>query len=154
MTAFEPTRIFEALRVRNVDYVVIGAIAMAAHGVVRATTDVDIVPDTAPDNLERLAAAIADLGGAPHGEPETAVTVELLGRDANMRFDTEVGQLDVMCADRYRRVFRELRGRAERLEVDGAELIVASRNDLIILKAGSGRDRDLLDIGDLLASDE
>ena len=33
-------------------------------------------------------------------------------------------------------------------------MIVASRNDVIRLKAGTGRDRDLLDIGDLLAPEE
>jgi hypothetical protein len=38
--------------------------------------------------------------------------------------------------------------------VEGTSVRVASRNDLIRLKAGSGRDRDLLDIGDLLALEE
>lgn len=33
-------------------------------------------------------------------------------------------------------------------------MTVVSRNDLIRLKAATGRDRDLLDIGDLLALDE
>lgn len=33
-------------------------------------------------------------------------------------------------------------------------VVVASRNDLIRLQAGTGRDRDLLDIGDLIGLDE
>lgn len=40
------------------------------------------------------------------------------------------------------------------MEADRIPLRVASRNDLIRLKAGTGRDRDRLDIGDLLALDE
>ncbi len=52
----------------------------------------------------------------------------------------------------YRRLFEDLRALA--LEVDGTPIVVASRNDLIRLKAGTGRDRDLLDIGDLLALEE
>jgi hypothetical protein len=74
---------------------------------------VDLIAGPEPANLGRLADAISSLGGVPHGEPQTEVTAELLARDANMRFDTDAGQL-----------------------------------------AGSGRDRDLLDMGDLLALDE
>jgi hypothetical protein len=137
-----------------VNYVAVGAIALSAHGVVRATTDVDVIPDPAPDNLARLATAITSLGGSPYGEPQTPVTADLLGRNANMRFDTGSGQLDVLCADQYRALFPELRSRAVEVDLDGGRVVVVSRNDLIRLKAGTGRDRDLLDIGDLLALDE
>jgi predicted nucleotidyltransferase len=151
---FRPGRITAALADNKVRYVAVGAVAVIAHGVVRATRDVDIVPDPAPDNLARLASAIQALQGAPRGEPDTPVTAQLLGRDANMRFDTEAGQLDVLCAEQYRRLFPELDSRAMDTEADGVPIRVVSRNDLIRLKAGSGRDRDLLDIGDLLALEE
>lgn len=45
----------------------------------------------------------------------------------------------------------ELRAAALPVELAEAPVVVASRNNLIRLKAGSGRDRELLDIGDLLA---
>jgi len=57
-------------------------------------------------------------------------------------------------ADQYRWLYPELRSRAIDVDVDGLSVVVVSRNDLIRLKAGTGRDRDLLDIGDLLALDE
>jgi predicted nucleotidyltransferase len=57
-------------------------------------------------------------------------------------------------SEAYRRLFPELDSRAVETEVDGVPLRVVSRNDLIRLKAGTGRDRDLLDIGDLLALEE
>ena len=132
----------------------VGAIALSAHGVVRATIDVDLIPNPAPENLERLAVAITSLDRAPHGEPQTPVTAELLGRDAYMRFDTAAGQVDVLCVQQYRRLFPEFRSRAVSVDLDGTDVVVVSRNDLIRLKAGTGRDRDLLDIGDLLALDE
>lgn len=154
MSDFAPSRIFAALVAGGVDYVAVGGIALIAHGVVRATLDVDIVPASESENLARLAGAITSLAGVPHGEPETAVTAELLARDANMRFDTDAGQLDVLCEEAYRRMYPELRGRSIRAELDGSELRIASRNDLIRLKAATGRDRDLLDIGDLLALEE
>ncbi|TMK38895.1 MAG: hypothetical protein E6G56_13100 [Actinobacteria bacterium] len=154
MSEFSAPRIFEALDAQGVDYVAVGAIALTAHGVVRATLDVDLIPATDADNLERLVGAIQALEGTPRGETETPVTAELLARDANMRFDTAAGQLDVLCAEQYRRLFPELRARALEVDLDGVRITVASRNDLIRLKAGTGRDRDLLDIGDLLALEE
>lgn len=71
-----------------------------------------------------------------------------------MRFVSRAGQVDVLSAPQYSRLFDDLRARATTVDVDGTTVIVASRNDLIRLKAGTGRDRDLLDIGDLLALDE
>ena len=151
---FVPERIFAALDEQQVRYVAVGAFALIAHGVVRATEDVDIIPDPDPGNIAQLAAAIRALDGKPRGEPEAPVTAELIARDANMRFDTTAGQLDVLGAQQYRRLFPDLFSRSVAAEVDGVPIRVVSRNDLIRLKAGSGRDRDILDIGDLLALDE
>lgn len=151
---FRPDRIFAALSSHEVEYVAVGGIALIAHGVVRATIDVDVIPDPADENLALLAAAIRSLHGGPYGEPGTAVTAELLARDANMRFDTESGQLDLLCAADYRRLYPDLRARSIVADLDGVEIRVVSRNDLVRLKAASGRDRDLVDIGDLLAQDE
>ena len=133
---------------------VVGAFALSAHGVVRATTDVDLIPATGPAELERLVAALRELGAAPDGEPDTPVDAGLLGRDANMRFQTRAGQVDVLAAEQYRRLYPDLRSRALTVDVDGTPVTVVSKNDLIRLKAATGRDRDLVDIGDLLALDE
>lgn len=136
------------------NYVTVGGIAVIAHGVVRATVDVDLIPKPDDANRGRLVAALASLHAHPRGEPQTAVTAELLARDANMRFDTEAGQVDVLAAVSYRGMYDDLRGRAISISLDDVEVVVASRADLIRLKAATGRDRDLLDIGDLLALDE
>lgn len=132
----------------------VGAMALSAHGVVRATLDVDIIPAPGPENADRLARAIGALAGSPHGEPGTPVTAELLERDANMRFATAAGRLDVLLSSQYRELYPELRASAVTVDLGETEAVVVSRNDLIRLKAATGRDRDLLDIGDLLALDE
>lgn len=154
VTEFDPERIFAALADAGVDYVTIGGMALIAHGVVRATLDVDVIPAADEANLERLATAIHALEGAPHEEPRKDVTAELLGRDANMRFQTGAGQLDVLCSVQYRQLYPDLRARSVAVEVERLIVRVASRNDLIRLKAATGRSRDLLDIGDLLALEE
>ena len=61
-TPFAPDRIIAALDAADVAYVIVGGLAVAAHGVVRAPRDLDLVPDPSATNLERLAAALRDLG--------------------------------------------------------------------------------------------
>jgi hypothetical protein len=58
---------FDQLLVRLVEadirFVVIGGLALGSWCVIRGTKDCDIVPDPAPENLDRLARLVADLGG-------------------------------------------------------------------------------------------
>jgi len=50
--------VLRALADERVDYVLIGAVAMMAHGLVRATEDMDFFVRPHPDNIERLRAAL------------------------------------------------------------------------------------------------
>ena len=64
----------------GVAYVLVGGLAAVAHGAMRATFDVDIVPRWRADNLEALAAALRAAGArlrVPDGPP---VEVPLDGR--------------------------------------------------------------------------
>lgn len=60
--AFDPDRILSVLDEHAVDYVLVGGVAARVHGASRATTDIDCVPSIDEPNLERLAAALLDLG--------------------------------------------------------------------------------------------
>lgn len=42
--AFAPERLVAALNGAGADYVIVGGLAVGAHGVVRATRDLDVVP--------------------------------------------------------------------------------------------------------------
>jgi hypothetical protein len=57
----DPARVFATLDRHEVDHVTIGAFAVIAHGYVRATADIDLMARQDRDNLERLAAAFAEL---------------------------------------------------------------------------------------------
>ena len=54
-----------ALDTAGVRYLVAGGLAVAAHGYLRFTKDVDIVIQLVPDNIERTFAALASLGYRP-----------------------------------------------------------------------------------------
>jgi hypothetical protein len=51
---FDLRSLLEALHEAGVDLVVIGGVAVGAHGFIRGTEDLDVVPDPDPDNLVRL----------------------------------------------------------------------------------------------------
>ena len=150
---FDPREIFATLIRHEVGFVTVGAFALVAHGVVRATGDVDVVPDPADGNRRRLADALAELEAIPDGEPGAPVDTALLARDANMRFQTCHGQLDLLCSRQYAELYPRLAAGSVVAEAAGLALPVVGREDLIALKAAAGRDKDVVDIGDLLALD-
>ncbi len=58
---FEPEQILAALNEHDVRYVVVGGFAVAAHGVVRATADLDLVVQLDWKNAAALAAALTTI---------------------------------------------------------------------------------------------
>ena len=51
MAEFDPRRIFDVLDRHDVRYVLIGGLAAILHGASHLTTDVDVVPKEARENL-------------------------------------------------------------------------------------------------------
>ena len=63
--------IVEALNGAKVRYLVVGGLAVVAHGYLRFTNDVDLVIQLEPDNIRRTFEALSRLGYRP-GVPITA----------------------------------------------------------------------------------
>jgi hypothetical protein len=59
---FEPDDLLLKLTSAEVEFVVIGGVAVGVHGFARATKDLDIVPAPDPENMERLARALSSMG--------------------------------------------------------------------------------------------
>src|SRR5574341_2630390 len=57
--------IVEALNVRQVRYLIVGGLAVVAHGYVRFTADVDLLLSVDHDNLTRAVEALKSLGYRP-----------------------------------------------------------------------------------------
>jgi hypothetical protein len=92
--AFEPDRVVAALNAAEVAYVIVGGLAVGAHGVVRATRDVDIV--AAPDqrNMDRLAECLQTLGG--EHPIEGPLTGAALVKPASFKVQTNHGEVQVL----------------------------------------------------------
>ncbi len=145
-----PLRSFEILRrlrARGVDFIVIGGFALAFHGHSRGTDDVDIVPDPAPSNLERLWAALEDLNAEPRDLDE-------FQPGEAPRLGTDFGKLHVHQTldgiPSSEQPWNVLRSAAHEVEVDEVgSFLVAGRDDLVMLKRASGRPQDLIDVQSL-----
>ena len=61
---FAPDELIAALSDGGVEFVLIGGLAVGAHGFPRATKDVDIVPAPDDGNLDRLANVLPRLSQA------------------------------------------------------------------------------------------
>lgn len=149
-----PAELLKVLRSHRVAFVVIGGYSLAAHGYIRATKDIDIVPDPAADNLARLAAALrdldaeADVGDLDPAEHDVRLDEGGLGAGGNWVLHTRLGRLDVMQDVPGLRGYEQLRAGA--IDVDGH--LYAGYDELISMKAASGREQDLRDIAALEAA--
>jgi hypothetical protein len=151
-TPLDAAEILRALARHEVDYVLIGGLAVQTHGHVRTTQDVDLFP--APDdvNLARLARALEALGPVPAGmtarPPGWAVGAKSLAADV-LALDTRAGGIDVHRRPSGAAPYAEVRARALVVTVLGIEVAVAGLDDLIAMKRASGRPIDRGDVSAL-----
>jgi hypothetical protein len=144
-------RIFEVLAGHAVEYVLVGGLAVQTHGHIRTTIDVDVFPRPDRPNLGRLADALNELGARVlnPGSEGLAIDAAMLPRATMWQFATRHGAIDVLHDAPGAPPYDELRGRALEIELDGIELAVASRDDLISMKRASARPVDLEDLAAL-----
>jgi predicted nucleotidyltransferase len=147
--------LFAALNRHQVSYVLIGGLAVALHGVERNTMDVDVCVVVSPDNLARLVAAAQELKLQPLlPVPLSALQdIETLQRWHTERhlqaFALQSDQLAGVTLDVL--LFppvapEDMVQHAQRLDIGGVQVPLASIDDLIRLKQSAGRPIDLADI--------
>jgi predicted nucleotidyltransferase len=157
---FEPDDLLAALTNAKVEFIIIGGIAVGVHGFVRATEDLDIVPDPAPENLARLARVLAEIGARHVGLgdfssddfPYDPTDPTQLAEGANFRLDTNHGALDILqwvAGIQTDPAYRELIHQATTVEFRGAQICVCGIEHLRAMKRAAGRDRDLADLREL-----
>jgi hypothetical protein len=158
-TLFDPREILLGLSKYGVEFVVVGGVAVQAHGHGRSTRDLDVMPRPDLVNLSRLGESLAALG-ARLVRADTPVDVtdpQLLKRAPLVPLMTVHGRLDLMNVALTQGApgsYEELRERAFEAEIEGRTVAVAGLDDLIRMKRAAGRDVDLQDIGALTRDDE
>jgi hypothetical protein len=153
LTEFDLRALLEALHEHGVRFVVIGGVAVGAHGYLRGTEDLDLVPDPDPANLELLTKALEALDTTmPTVEgrafdPDKDGAVILCG--GNVSADTRFGGLDVVQRLRGVPEYGELDGDAVDSDLLGVPVRVCSLRRLREMKRRLGRTQDRLDLENL-----
>ena len=155
----EARTLMRALSANGVDYVIVGGVAVQAHGFRRGTYDLDIGPRPDLPNLSRLAEVLAGIG-ARMWKTNARVNVtdpHTLQRASLVPLTTDHGRLDILnvastpgLSDDY----DGLRGRALVIDLDGTAVAIVGLDDLIRMKRMAGREQDIADIRALTATDE
>ena len=148
---FHPEELMEALVSGGVRFILIGGLAVGVHGVVRATRDMDVVPDPDPTNLERLAAALGELDAQQIGVdtellPYRATDPAGLATGGSFQLATVHGQLDVLQESDVIPSYAELADDAIEIDWRGQRICVCSLERLREMKRAAGRPLDQLDL--------
>ena len=130
-----------ALSEAGAEFLIVGAHALAAHGIPRATGDLDIWVNPTPENAPRVLAALGAFAA-----PLTDLTIDdLLKPDTVFqigvvpcRIDILTGISGVFFADAWTRRIT--------IDIDGLQVPVLGRSDFKTNKRASGRPKDLLDV--------
>lgn len=153
MRQFDLHALLEALNESGVRFVVIGGVAVGAHGYVRGTEDLDLVPDPDPENLGRLTEALRELestlptvGDRPF---DPATDAGVIRRGGNVTAMTRFGELDVVQRARGVPSYTQLDEDAVDSELLGVPVRVCSLSRLREMKQAQDREQDRADLANL-----
>jgi hypothetical protein len=139
-----------ALHEGEVRFVLIGGVAVGAHGYVRATEDLDIVPDPSPENVRRLGNALVNLDATlPMAEGRAFVPRDdnaRLARGESITLETGKGALDIIQRTPGVPGFAELDGAAVEADLLGVPVRVCSLEHLRMMKQARGDSQDRADL--------
>jgi len=133
-------RVLAALEREGVKYVVFGAVALALHGLPRATEDLDIFIAPEADNVERLKAALRSVFEDPCIDDITAK--DLLGEYPAVQYVPPSGNFHIDVLTRLGELFDFASLESERVDFDGVSVSTVTPETLYRMKKGTVRPKD------------
>jgi hypothetical protein len=133
--SLQPAPLLRPFDHHEVDFVVIGSIAGLVHGSAYPTYDLDVAYAGRVENLNRLAAALGEMG--------LQIESRMLGKDV-LSFDTEFGTLDLLRQVPGVETYEQLQRDSSRALLAGVVVQVASLDHLIAMKRAANRAKDQL----------
>lgn len=144
MTFKEALELLAALEREDVEYVLVGAMAMAAQGLVRATRDMDFFVAPNPDNVDRLKRALREVfDDDPSIEQITAG--DLAGEYPAIEYTPPHGRFSLDILSRLGDAFRYEDLEFEEMDVEGIRVRVATPTMLWRMKKDTVRPIDRMD---------
>jgi hypothetical protein len=149
---FRPTALIAALARADVDFVVIGGVAVVVQASPRFTRDLDISYATDTANLEKLGTLLVALDARLRGVEDDLPFVpdtRTLRHTQMLTLTTRDGDLDLLVDPPGSPGYPALRRHADLIDLDGDSVRIASLEDLIAMKRAAGRPQDQVDIESL-----
>jgi predicted nucleotidyltransferase len=154
----EPLRLrklLERLTEAEVRFVLVGGLAVNAWGYLRATRDIDLVPERGADNLANLDGVLKELGGKVEVDDglldSNSISIFLRTGDRTLVV-TDLGRVDVLQGLPQIPNFETLDAEALDVDMDGLIVRVCSLDHLLAMKRASERPRDRDDLEALEAT--
>lgn len=152
---FRPTTLIGGLVRAEVDFVVIGGVAVVIQASPRFTRDLDISYATDTANLERLGTLLVALNARLRSVEDDlpfAPDARTLRQARMLTLTTRDGDLDLLVDPPGSPGYPALRRHADIVDLDGDSVRIASLEDLIEMKRAAGRPQDEIDIESLEAA--
>jgi len=141
----DPAPLLRLLTEKRVKYVLIGGLAMRAHGSAHLTEDLDICYCRTPENLEAVATALApahpNLRGAPPGLP-FRLDEATLQAGLNFTLTTDFGWIDLLGEVSGIGAYDKVIAQSVEQVLYGLPVRVLSLDGLIAAKRAAGRNKD------------
>lgn len=139
--------ILSLLLENNVSFLLVGAYALAVHGYPRATGDIDIFVKPDHENAIRVFHSLAQFGA-----PLSNITSDDFKKeDTILQIGVAPRRIDIITTiDGLS--FEEAASGKEVVTIEGLDIPVISRKNLITNKLATGREKDRLDAENLLNS--
>jgi predicted nucleotidyltransferase len=129
----------ELLNARGIDFVVIGAHALAFHALPRYTKDLDLFVRVSAENAEKLSLAVRDFEGVKRFNPEDfqdpGYTVQIGVEPNRIDLVTDIDGVD----------FNQVWANKVSGNLDGVPVFFISLDDYLTNKRAAGRPQDLAD---------
>ena len=124
-------------------FLVVGAHAVAVHGIPRATGDLDIWIDSEPDNVSRVWVAMVRFGAPVETLGVTRTDLEESGVIVQIGFPPR--RIDILTSVTGL-AFEEAWTSRVTHRIDDLEVPIIGRSSLLVNKRATGRPKDLADI--------
>jgi hypothetical protein len=132
--------VLAALEREGVKYVVFGAVALALHGLPRATEDLDIFVAPERDNIERLKAALRSVFDDPCIDEISAD--DLLGEYPAVQYVPPTGNFHIDVLTRLGERFEFASLASEKVDFDGVSVSTVTPETLYRMKKDTVRPKD------------
>lgn len=150
-------QLFEAVRVlaqADVEFVIVGGVALRSHGSSYLTQDLDICYSRSRVNLERIVKALEPLQPRPRGFPEDLPFVwdwSTLQRGTNFKLKTTLCDIDLLGEVAGLGTFDDVLKESIQIDLEGKIVRILSIDGLINAKETAGRPKDRAGLQELYA---